>query len=136
MSFKEFDIDEIENVKNEYEAEVRTKWEGTKEYKESRIKTGKYTGKEWKAIIERSDNIIKQFSKHIGEDPSSEIVQQLVEVWKKFITTYYYECSNEILSYLGKMYISDERFKKTLDKYRTGTADLISRAIEFYCVEI
>ena len=31
------------------------------------------------------------------------------------------------------MYVNDERFKKNIDKFKTGLADFISVAIEEYC---
>ena len=37
------------------------------------------------------------------------------------------------LAGLGKMYITDERFKKNIDKYGEGTAEFASNAIEVFC---
>ena len=34
---------------------------------------------------------------------------------------------------LGKMYITDERFKKNIDKYGEGTAEFVAEAIALYC---
>lgn len=44
----------------------------------------------------------------------------------------YYTCTNEILAYLGQMYVVDERFKKNLDKHSDGTAEFICEAIKVY----
>ena len=38
----------------------------------------------------------------------------------------------EILAGLGKMYTTDERFKRNIDKYADGTAEYISEAIGIY----
>ena len=46
------------------------------------------------------------------------------------ITANYYTCANEILASLGKMYVTDERFKKNIDKCGEGTAEFASEAIE------
>ena len=40
---------------------------------------------------------------------------------------------NEILAGLGKMYVTDERFKNNIDKHASGTAEFISKAIKTYC---
>ncbi len=37
------------------------------------------------------------------------------------------------LAVFGKMYVADERFKKNIDKYGEGTAELVAGAIEVYC---
>ena len=37
------------------------------------------------------------------------------------------------LAGLGKMYITDERFKKNIDKYGEGTAEFVVEAIALYC---
>ena len=48
------------------------------------------------------------------------------------ITANYYTCANEILASLGKMYVTDERFKKNIDKYGEGTAEFAANAITVY----
>lgn len=66
--------------------------------------------------------------------PDSDEVQKKISVLQKFITDHYYVCTNEILSGLGKMYISDERFKKNIDRAGgDGTAVFVSQAIAVYC---
>ena len=52
-----------------------------------------------------------------------------------FITQNYYNCTNEILVGLGKMYVADERFKKNIDKYGEGTAEFAAEAISIYVKE-
>ena len=50
-----------------------------------------------------------------------------------FITENYYPCSDEILMSLGEMYVSDERFRKNIDRFGgEGTAEFASRAIRAY----
>lgn len=45
----------------------------------------------------------------------------------------FYHCTDEILAGLGEMYVSDDRFKKNIDKHAEGTAEFVSNAIKFYC---
>ena len=48
----------------------------------------------------------------------------------------YYNCTNEILSGLGQMYVCDKRFKKNIDKAGgEGTAKFVMEAIKVYCAE-
>ncbi len=133
MSFKEFDMTEIEEAKGKYAKEVDQKWGNTAAYAQSKEKTAKYKKEDWESVIENMDEILKLFAKHLGEDPASEEVQKAVMKWQQWITESYYDCTKEILAELGKMYIADERFKANMDKFGEGTAVLISQAIEEYC---
>ena len=70
--------------------------------------------------------------KNDGFAPNSPKMQSLVVKLQDFITRNYYTCTDDILTGLGKMYACDERFKKNIDKYGAGTAELASKAIAIY----
>ena len=67
-----------------------------------------------------------------GASAYSDEAQALVAKLQAHITENYYTCTDEILAGLGKMYVADERFKKNIDRYGDGTAELITEAIETY----
>ena len=67
------------------------------------------------------------------EIESSNNVQKLVELLQNHISKNYYSCTKDILLELGKMYVSDERFKNNIDKHAEGNAEFINKAIKFYC---
>ena len=127
MSFKEFDNSEIERMKEQYADEVKERWGNTKAYEESVQKAANGSD------AEGMKQLLKEFSKHLNEDPGSEEVQELVYKWQQFITKNYYECTNEILSGLGQMYVADERFLEFMDQYGKGTAQLVCDGIRIYC---
>ncbi|WP_419725556.1 MerR family transcriptional regulator [Terrisporobacter petrolearius] len=133
MSFKEFDMKDIEESKKKYAKEVKERWGNTDAYKECEEKTNNYSENQWGAINKESSEILKDFGQHIGCDPGSEEVQDLVEKWRNHISSSYYNCTKEILSGLGLMYINDERFQNNIDQNGQGTAELMSKAIEIYC---
>ena len=133
MSFKEFDNSKIEENKRKYSEEVKNRWGNTDAYKEYEKKTSNYNKNSWNAINEEMVEILKEFADNRNEDPNSFIVQSLVEKWRAYITRNFYNCTKEILSSLGLMYIGDERFKENIDKYGEGTAEFMAKAIEFYC---
>ena len=56
----------------------------------------------------------------------------LVARWQKYLSRQHYECTDEMLECLGKMYPSDE-FKGNIDVFGEGTADFMSKAILDYC---
>ena len=68
-----------------------------------------------------------------GVSAASVEAQALVAKLQTHITENYYTCTDEILAGLGKMYVSDERFTKNIDKYGDGTAEFASEAIASYC---
>ena len=66
-------------------------------------------------------------------DPASPEAQALVKEWQDFVSTNYYQCTDEILAGRGEMYTADERFQKNLDRFGEGTAAVLSAAIQVYC---
>ncbi|MDD5935172.1 MAG: MerR family transcriptional regulator [Clostridiales bacterium] len=133
ISFHEFDMTEIENMKQQYVEEAKKRWGETDTYKEYEKKTGGYSKETWNIINEEFEKILLEFSKIRKEDPACEKAQLLVREWQNFITKNYYDCTIEILEGLGMMYISDERFMKNMDCHGEGTAAFISEAIKIYC---
>lgn len=133
MSFKEFDMNEIEENKKKYAKEVKERWGTSKAYEESEKKTSSYNKEKWGDINQETSEIFKGFAELRNSDPGSEEVQELVRRWQKYITDNFYTYTNEILSGLGLMYVEDERFKENLDKNGEGTAKLMAEAIKIYC---
>ena len=133
MSFKEFDMNEIEENKKKYAKEVKERWGTSKAYEESEKKTSSYNKEKWGDINQETSEIFKGFAELRNSDPGSEEVQELVRRWQKYITDNFYTCTNEILSGLGLMYVEDERIKENLDKNGEGTAKLMAEAIKIYC---
>ena len=133
MSFKEFDLSEIEETKQKYAKEVQERWGNTDAYQQSKQKTDAYGKEEWAKVTEKSDDIMKKFAQKVGTNPEDSTVQALVDEWRAFITESYYDCTKEILAGLGQMYVADERFQKNIDQFGEGTAKLMSQAIEIYC---
>lgn len=133
MSFKEFDMTEIEATKKKYAKEVKERYGKTDSYKEYEVKTKNYDKDKWNEVNAEANEIFKAFADIKDKDPESEDVQKLVKVWQDYITKNYYNCTKEILYSLGIMYVNDERFKENIDKCGEGTAEFMSKAIEVYC---
>ena len=86
---------------------------------------------------EAADGLMKLFAR-LGElkalPPESSEVQSAAADIQQYITEHYYECTDEIFSGLGEMYVADERFKKNIDKAGgAGTAEFARAAIRFKC---
>lgn len=133
MSFKEFDTTEMDEARSKYVKEVESKWGNTDAYRQSKEKTDKYSKEDWKRVSEGMDELLQKFAALIGTSPEDREVQDLVLEWQQYISDTYYDCTKEILAGLGQMYVVDERFTRNMDKFKSGTAKLISDAIEVYC---
>ena len=133
MNPEEFDMTEIEKVKKEYAAEVKERWGKTSAYAESEKRTSQYDRNKWNMLHGEETAILKQFSKCRTQDPTDDNVQELVQTWQNHITKNFYECTIEILSCLGQMYVNDPRFMENIDVHGEGTAQFMADAIEVYC---
>ena len=91
-------------------------------------------------MAEANDGLMAIFAefavcKDSGESADSVEAQALVAKLQAYITANYYNCTDEILAGLGKMYVADERFKKNIDKNCEGTAEYVSMVIRHYKAE-
>ena len=120
---------------HQYEKEVRDRWGDTGAYKESERRTADYSADDWSELSAGMDAIMTGFAelKTEGISPDAEPARQQVEKLKQFITERMYTCTDDILSGLGQMYVTDDRFTKNIDKHGEGTAVYVSESIKCYC---
>lgn len=133
MSFTEFDVAEIKKYQKIYGDEAKKLYKNTEAFSEYQKKTSEYSESQWDIVNRGMLNIFGQFADAMDKEPSAPEVQSLVEKWKNYITKNFYECTNEILSGLGQLYVQDKRFKENIDKQKTGLAEFISNATKHYC---
>lgn len=128
---KTFDNKDFEK----YKAEALEKWGETDAYKEYAEKTKTYSKEQWDSLAEGMDQIMAKFaaSMKTAEPPDSVQAQSLVKMLQCHISENYYLCTNEILAGIGKMYVSDERFRKNIEKHADGTAEFICEAVRVFC---
>lgn len=132
MSFKEFDMSEIEATKEKYAAEVLERWGDTDAFKQSAEKTTGHNKTQWEQLTKSSNEILKSFGEIRHLQPDNTEAQKLVQRWQSHINDSFYTCTDEILSSLGEMYIADDRFKQNIDKNGEGTAEFLAKAIAVY----
>ena len=78
--------------------------------------------------------LFTEFGQMLSSDPSDEKVQLQVKKLQDYITEHFYNCTNEILLGLGKMYSGGGEFTENIDRAGgPGTAEFVTKAIEFYC---
>ncbi|MGN1141632.1 MAG: MerR family transcriptional regulator [Oliverpabstia sp.] len=125
MSLHVFDNTEM----NQYKEEVREKWGQTKAYQEYKEKAK--CGMNYQEAANEMMSLFAEIGKLRDLSPDHERVQEKIRDLQDFITEHYYNCTDEIFRDLGKMYVSDERFKKNIDTYGgEGTAEFTRNAIE------
>ena len=131
---KAYDNTEFEIARNKCAKEAKERWGKTDAYSEYDNKTKGYSKEKYNELNQEMESILEEFSRCMqnGIESGSVKTQGLVKKLQKHITKNYYTCTIEILAGLGKMYTTDERFKKNIDKYADGTAEYISEAIDIY----
>ena len=130
LDFTAFDTQKME----EYARQAKESWGQTPAYQDYKQKSADRSQEEERQLGIGLMGIIAEFGQMKEADPASEAAQAQVKKLQEYISRHYYDCSDEILSSLGKMYICDERFTKNIDNAGgDGTAEFAHRAIEAYC---
>jgi DNA-binding transcriptional MerR regulator len=114
-----------------YEDEVRERWGDTDAYAQSQRRAASYTKEDWKRLTERFDAIHRRMAELLadGIPADSEAAMDVAEEHRRFITGAYYDCSHEMHTCLGEMYVADPRFTRTYEKIRPGLAVYLRDAI-------
>lgn len=115
--FGDFDPDD-------YADEVRERWGSSEAYKESQRRTASYTKEDWKRLTEEFDAVHRKMAEVManGLPADSAEAMDVAEEHRRFISSGYYDCSYEMHTCLGEMYVADERFTATYEAIRPGLA--------------
>ncbi len=130
MDFKAFDTTELDEKKEQYAQEVKTRWGDTVEYAEYLHRTGCYGKEEWDKVYAGMGDIFTRFAACMGDGPASPKAQAMVREWREFISKNFYPCSDSILQNLAQMYEADPRFQATFEKTAPGLGRFIASAIK------
>ncbi|MET7934728.1 MerR family transcriptional regulator [Streptomyces sp. NPDC005322] len=122
--FGDFDPDE-------YAEEAEERWGNTEAYRESQRRAAVYTKEDWKRIQDEGDEISSRFIALMdsGAAPESGAAMDVAEEHRQWISRNYYDCTYQIHTCLGEMYVADHRFKDNIDKAGPGLADYMGDAI-------
>lgn len=130
MDFTVFDTTKMDN----YTKTAKEQWGQTQAYKEYEKRSIDRSSNTQKMIWQNLMDIFVKFGKMVDRKPEDSVVQLEVKNLQDYITKHFYECSNEILKGLGKMYASGGEFTENIDKAAgNGTAEFVAKAIEVYC---
>lgn len=130
MGFEAFDKSEIE----QYKQEARERWGNHEAYQE-------YVHRQLRKTPQQSEQEgqeLMAFLQTIGQirhlPPQSDEAQQKIRDLQSLFSRNFYNCTDQILSCLGEMYVDNERFRKNIDEEcGEGTALFLRDAIRIYC---
>ncbi|POX41987.1 MerR family transcriptional regulator [Streptomyces sp. Ru73] len=116
---------------DQYADEVQRRWGDTEAYKESQRRAAGYTKEDWKRLTAELDAIHGRMAELLaqGVPAGSEAAMDVAEEHRTFICRRHYECSHELHSCLGEMYVADERFAAMYDGIRPGLAVYMRDAV-------
>ncbi len=132
MDFTAFDTSRLD----EYTKKAREQWGDTGAFKEYEKKASGRSKEEEQELWKEFMKLFEKFGKIKDKDPASSEAQTLVREIQDYITEHFYECTNDILAGLGKMYSSGGEFTANIDKAGgAGTAEFAGKAIEICCMQ-
>jgi DNA-binding transcriptional MerR regulator len=130
MDFSAFDTKQLD----EYTAKAKAEWGDTASYREYEKKSGSRSKETEIELGKKMMDIFREFGEIRSSSPDSAAARGLVKRLQEYITDNYYNCTCEILSSLGKMYVSGNDFTKNIDAAGgEGTAEFVYKAIVTYC---
>lgn len=128
--FSAFDTSKLD----EYTKRAKEQWGSTAEYREFEEKNKTRSGKDNELLAQKTMELFAEFGAMRDRDPADSEVQTQVKRLQDFFTANFYNCTNEILLGLGKMYAGGGEFTENIDRAGgAGTAEFVNRAIEVYC---
>ena len=129
MDFTAFDTSKLE----EYTRKAKEQWGDSKAFSEYEQKSASRSKDDEKKLWSDFMKLFEKCGKLKDSDPKSAEAQAMIKDIQNYITQNFYECTNEILAGLGKMYAAEGEFKTNIDKAGgNGTAEFVSRAIAEY----
>lgn len=116
---------------NPYEDEARKLW-GDESVDKANANLNKLSDEEQKALAEKWDKIFTKLASLRDKDPQSDEAQAGIKEWYEFLSSNFHQYSLEVFAGLGEMYVQDERFTKSIDKYGEGLAQFMSEAMKVF----
>ena len=115
----------------EYEDEVDKRWGDTDAYRESQLKTSKYSKDDFQAAKVDQEAATELFVYAFGNSLPIDSPKALeaVRAHRDAISKWFYDCSIDMQKNLAVMYIEDPRFKEYYDGRVRGLAQYVHDAI-------
>ena len=115
----------------DYKAEVRELWGSTEAYRESNVRTSKYSQADFQAAKVDQEAATELFVHAFGNGLSIDSIeaQNAVRAHREAISKWFYDCSIEMQKQLALLYIEDPRFKVYDESRNKSYAQYVHDAI-------
>ncbi len=129
MGFEVFDTKKID----EYARQAKEQWGGSSAYKEFEEKSKSRSGEDENSLAKDLMQIFAEFGEIKNLSPADEKVQTKVKKLQDFISENYYNCTNQILQGLGRLYAAGGEMTDNIDAVGgKGCAAFVSEAIKAF----
>lgn len=138
VSFAPFSNSKVLELQEKYREEILERWGNTDSFKEYEItfssKARKMQNEQMEAFYSIAQSMFEKLALYEGRSPNCQEVQEIVKEWQDYISAHFYKCDTQMLSYLGQLYVTDERFSDYINRFGTGNlASFLNKAIEVFC---
>lgn len=134
--FNGLSFDELQAHEAKHEREVQDRWGDSGAYHTSKERASQRSKDDWETLSQQQMNLIMPLDilYQANVPIEDERVQALVRANHQFIHSNFYDCSLDMFSGLGHMYVMDERFTAFYDQRTPGLAVYYNDAIQHYCI--
>lgn len=136
--FAPFSNSKVLELQEKYREEILERWGNTDSFKEYETtfssKARKIQNEQMEAFYSIAQSMFEKLALYEGRSPNCQEVQEIVKEWQDYISAHFYKCDTQMLSYLGQLYVTDERFSDYINRFGTGDlASFLNKAIEVFC---
>ncbi|MHC1558059.1 MerR family transcriptional regulator [Actinomycetospora sp. C-140] len=120
-----------EGYSEEYQEEAQERWGDTEAWRQSQERTTRYTKADWETIKAETDDVNARFvaALQAGEPADGERAMDVAEAHRQHMARWFFDCSPEFHACISRMYVDDERFRKTYEDQATGLAQYVHDAV-------
>lgn len=132
MMKKEHMFKGINFRKNPHEEEARERW-GNEKVNQAKYAIEEKNEEEIHRLENRINNIFQRFSELVGSDPGSDEAVSLVREFHQLLNQEvggFYD--KVVFKGLGELYVSDQRFAESLNRWGNGTAQFMNESMARY----
>ena len=124
IKFSAFSNAKILELQSQFQEEVLEQWGNTESFREYKTMFSSHS----KQIQEKEIESFYSMARNIFEKLA------MYENRPQYISEHFYECNKQILSNLGVLYITDERFTTFINRFSSGNlAAFFNEAIQIFC---
>lgn len=116
---------------NPYEEEARKIW-GDKAVDDSNTKIACMSEDKQRALVEEMESIYRRLAALRHGPPESDEAQAAIKAWYDLLNANFSTYSPETFKTLGQMYVDDERFTESIDRFGKGLAVFMRDAMAVF----